>query len=360
MSLATTVALPVIVAPVQAQEVRTVASQDFKDVPKSHSAYKEIMAMRDQGIINGYPDNTFRPTQSISRVHTASLFVRTLALPPVRDGKEFKDVPKSSTYYNDVQTVYRAGIFDGKGDGTFGINDKLTRGQMAKVLVYAFDLEIQKGAIFSDIDADNWAKDFISTLYVNGITTGSNGKYMPNEAVSRAHYSAFLFRALNPDEAPKPEKSLEPNPPVVKPDPKPEQPMPPVVTPEPKPEPSINPFPKPESVKQPSDWTDGKMKEHDKVIADTVLQNAPKKGTGIQFGKTGYTLDRFDDPSFLKMVEQRLVDNMSGMSISQYVADVNEAIKTGDVVIAEDSSYGVYIKYGIYNGKSFPVIFTVM
>lgn len=48
-SLAMTVALPVIVVPVQAQEFRTEVSQDFKDVPKTHSAYKEIMAMREQG-----------------------------------------------------------------------------------------------------------------------------------------------------------------------------------------------------------------------------------------------------------------------------------------------------------------------
>lgn len=226
-TLAMMLATPVIVAPVQAEEVSTKVLPDFKDVPKSHSAYKEIMAMRDKKIINGYPDNTFRPAQSISRVHTASLFVRSMDLKPVRAGKEFKDVPKSSPYYNDVQTVYRAGIFDGNTNGMFGINDNLTRGQMAKVLVNAFELKIEKGYIFSDVGADNWAKDYISTLYVHGITVGSNGLYKPNDPVSRAHYAAFLYRALNPDDAPKPEKPLEPTPipkPEPKPDPKPQPP----------------------------------------------------------------------------------------------------------------------------------------
>ena len=35
---------------------------------------------------------------------------------------------------------------------------------------------------------------------------------------------------------------------------------------------------------------------------------------------------------FLKMVEQRLKDNMSGVSINEYVTDVNETIKTGNVI----------------------------
>lgn len=39
-----TVALPVIVTPVQAQEVRTEASQDFKDIPK-----KSLHIQRNNG-----------------------------------------------------------------------------------------------------------------------------------------------------------------------------------------------------------------------------------------------------------------------------------------------------------------------
>lgn len=63
---------------------------------------------------------------------------------------------------------------------------------MAKVLVSAFGLDIQKGYIFNDVFVNNWAKDYISTLYMNGITVGSNGKFMPNEPVSRVQYATFL------------------------------------------------------------------------------------------------------------------------------------------------------------------------
>ena len=111
MSLAMTVTLPVIVEPVQAQEVGGEVSQDFSDVLKNHSTYTEIMAMRAEGIISGYPDNTFRPAQSISRAHTAALFVRSLDLPAVRERKEFADVNPAHPYYKEVQKVYRAGIF---------------------------------------------------------------------------------------------------------------------------------------------------------------------------------------------------------------------------------------------------------
>ncbi|MEK5068045.1 S-layer homology domain-containing protein [Sporosarcina sp. FSL K6-1508] len=219
-SLAMAVALPAMVVPMQAQEVSAEVLQELKDVSKGNSAYKEIMAMYDQGIIDAYPGNLFKPAQSISRVHVASSFVQALDLTPVRAGKEFKDVPKTHPDYDIVQKVYRAGIFDGKDDGNFGIADNLTRAQMAKVIVEAFNLDIHKGYIFDDVSESHWAKDYISSLYMSGITTGSNGKYLPSDSVSRAHYAMFLYRALNPENAPKPDKPLTQTPPV-KPEPKP-------------------------------------------------------------------------------------------------------------------------------------------
>lgn len=225
LSLSVGLATAVAASPAQAAEIQKI---DFKDVPKTHGMYKEIMEMRDQGIIYGYHDNTFKPTQAITRVQVAALFNRSLDLKEVRKGKEFKDVPKSSPHYKNVQAVYKAGIFDGNSNGTFGASDKLTRSQMSKVLVKAFDLKLEKGYIFTDINEGHWYKDYVATLYANGITAGSNGKFMPNDSVTRAQYSAFLYRSLNPENAIKPSKPLQPTPPVTKP-----QPKPPVTNPQP-------------------------------------------------------------------------------------------------------------------------------
>lgn len=211
-----TAAIPVTPAPAHANEVE---KADFLDVPKTHLMYKEIMTMRTEGVINGYPDNSFRPSQAITRSEVAALSVRSLDLKPIRAGKEFKDVPASSVHYENVQAVYRAGIFDGNTDGTFGISDKLTRAQMSKVLVNAFGLKVEKGYIFEDIAENHWYKDYVATLYVNGITMGCQGKYMPTQSVTRAQYATFLFRALHPEQVTKPEKPLQSKPPVVKPAP---------------------------------------------------------------------------------------------------------------------------------------------
>lgn len=173
------------------------AATKFKDVNRSMWTYDMIHQMDDEGIIKGYPDNTFKPQKAVSRGQVAVMLDRALELDPIRPSKEFKDVPKSHMYYDEIQAVYRAGIFDGT-NGNFRPAEPLSRAQMAKVISIAFDLEPKSEANLSDVKG-LWVEDYVNAMYTNGITTGTNGKYLPNNKVTREHYAAFLYRALNKD-----------------------------------------------------------------------------------------------------------------------------------------------------------------
>src|SRR5690606_9580279 len=140
-----------------------------------------IIEMANKDIINGYPDGTFKPMKEISRAQVAVLFDRALDLKPIRSAKDFKDVPKDHMYFDEIQAVYQAGIFDGT-DGNFRPNESLSRAQMAKILTIAFDLKPQSDENLSDVEG-LWVEDYVKAMYTNGITTGDNGKYKPNEFV---------------------------------------------------------------------------------------------------------------------------------------------------------------------------------
>ena len=197
---------------------------------------------------------------------------------------------------------------------------------MAKVLVKAFDLELERGYIFTDVGADNWASDYIATLYTHGITTGSNGKFMPNNTVSRAHYAAFLYRALNPDKAPKPEKTLELT----------------LVVPETTNSGWVNVFPKDGTMKPPVGWSESMIEQHEQKIKDAVFNHSPKIGTGLSFGRGSMLVSNYDNPEALQNLAQSFKIINSDMTVEEWIADVNKAIETGEAVIARDNSYGVY------------------
>ncbi|MBD7983777.1 S-layer homology domain-containing protein [Sporosarcina sp. Sa2YVA2] len=169
----------------------------FIDVSSENPYFETINEMYNLGFISGYPDGTFKPAENISRKHVAVLLARVLPLEPVRQTKEFKDVPKTNLHHDSIQKVQRSGIMDGDENGNFNPDASLTRVQMAKVIDLAFDLAVKSNKDFIDVPPTHWGNEHVRALYSNGVTTGYEGYFKPNEKVTRAHYAVFIHRALN-------------------------------------------------------------------------------------------------------------------------------------------------------------------
>ena len=50
----------------------------FNDVPNNDNYLKAIEFLNENGIINGYPDNTFKPSNKVTRAEFATVLVKTL------------------------------------------------------------------------------------------------------------------------------------------------------------------------------------------------------------------------------------------------------------------------------------------
>ena len=196
-ALATAVAIPAVVAPIQTEA----ATKTFTDVPKSYVYYDVIMDMTSKSLINGYPDGTFKPNQSISRQHAAVLVDKAmnykgLKLPTNNVQYKPLDLPTTHIYYSQMKALLNAGILSEDGVGKVYPQKNLPRGAMAKILSIAFNLKATKENPFTDTDGQY--DQYISALYSNGLTTGyPDGTFKPNETLNRAHYSVFLNRAMN-------------------------------------------------------------------------------------------------------------------------------------------------------------------
>ncbi|MFJ7980573.1 S-layer homology domain-containing protein [Lysinibacillus xylanilyticus] len=168
----------------------------YSDVPTTYRYYNEIMSLSTMGIIQGYTDEQFKPTNSITRRQVFTMLSRynDLDLIPIREMIQFKDVTRFSADYQLILPFYSAGIIDGS-NGKMELSSNLTRAQLAKILVNTFDLKMKGTPTeFKDVSSKHYAYDYIQILASNGITKGSYGNFMPNEPVSREHFSVFLYR----------------------------------------------------------------------------------------------------------------------------------------------------------------------
>ncbi|GAJ97429.1 S-layer homology domain-containing protein [Geomicrobium sp. JCM 19055] len=183
------------------QQVVNAEEPALTDVEPGDFAYAEIYRGLERGIINGYPDHTYRPHQSISRGQVANLIVRALGLSYDGELTEtgFSDVDPDSSFAEAATLLSAEGIMVGSSEGTmFRPTEPISREQMASVLVRAFDIE-SSGEDVDVVDADlvhNSHLENVEALVSQGISVTSDNAFRPREDVTRAQFAVFLDRVL--------------------------------------------------------------------------------------------------------------------------------------------------------------------
>jgi hypothetical protein len=111
----------------------------FSDVNTKHWAWRYIEKARELGIISGYPDNTFRPDKEISRAEIAKIIIKARELPLDISGVAFSDVPTDHWAYDYIMTARNNDIVRGYVDGTFRPKRTATRAEACKMLFMITD-----------------------------------------------------------------------------------------------------------------------------------------------------------------------------------------------------------------------------
>jgi hypothetical protein len=110
----------------------------FNDVGPHDWSYGYVEAGVLRGIVGGYGDGSFRPNNPVTRGQLCKILViagQWPLLAPVE--ARFSDVPPGSTFYAYVETAHARGIISGYRDGTFRPSEHATRGQLSKMLYVA-------------------------------------------------------------------------------------------------------------------------------------------------------------------------------------------------------------------------------
>lgn len=117
----------------------------FEDLSESHPYYDAIYWMADHDIVSGYPDGTFRPDDSINRVEFLKIVLGAAGMDEnlvCRAYYNYSDVDWSAWYGNYVQKASCTNIVQGYPDQTFRPNDTINFVEAAKVAVMALGFEV--------------------------------------------------------------------------------------------------------------------------------------------------------------------------------------------------------------------------
>jgi hypothetical protein len=185
------------------RELHALRIVPFKDTPISHWAIEPVMLSGILGLVNGYPDNTFKPEAGITRAELVTVLVKSLGvrpeeLDPLTSKEVFTDVLRNNWAAKYVVYGSEHGFVTGYSDGTFQPNKVLNRAEGVTILArYARLAEaaaLNEGP-FPDLKADFWANKFIEPAKKAGMLDYLAGKeFKPSDVFTRAEACEVLYR----------------------------------------------------------------------------------------------------------------------------------------------------------------------
>ncbi len=172
----------------------------YDDMSGYEWAASAVLALTEDGIVNGTGEKKFAPERYLTREEFMKLLVNTFNLADHRAVCTFTDVTdKNAWYYIYVASAQAAGITTGRGDGTFGVGDYVTREEMA-TLVYRAAVKAgvkMNGSagtnLYSDMSTlSDYSIEAVTALTNLGVMSGSYGKFSPKDYASRAQAAVVI------------------------------------------------------------------------------------------------------------------------------------------------------------------------
>jgi len=179
-----------------------------------HWAQSQIESLVGQGVVNGYPDGSFKPENTITRAEFMTMANKAFKFTESAT-IDYKDVQPSDWFAGEVARAKAAGYIAGYQDGTMQPNKQISRQEVAIIVakILKLDTLAANEALQQFKDASSipsWSKAYLAAAVKAALIKGyPDGTVKAENSIKRAEAVVILSQALKP-------LGIEPAPPVAK------------------------------------------------------------------------------------------------------------------------------------------------
>ncbi|PIR52750.1 hypothetical protein COU76_04805, partial [Candidatus Peregrinibacteria bacterium CG10_big_fil_rev_8_21_14_0_10_49_10] len=170
--------------------------------PASHEGMAALF-LQERGIIEGFPDGTFKGSLPVNRVQAAKMLLLAAGyqISKLENRGIFPDVEAGSWYEPFVMNATRYGLMQGYPDRTFGPALTVKRAEFLKMLGNAFKLEQYIPHTYIDVPPGEWFEPYAGiaqkyNLFLYDDNHLQPGAPMTRDEVAWALYQIMLYREL--------------------------------------------------------------------------------------------------------------------------------------------------------------------
>lgn len=174
----------------------------YSDVQLLYGCYNAVRYVTINGLMPGFSDTLFLPELATDRVTLADLLYRIEGSPKVSGAIGFTDLETDYIYVDAIKWISQNGILNGYADNTFRPHDQITR-ELLTVVLYNYarykGLDVSASADLSQYaDADNispWALDAMQWAMAQELFYGYPIAYIiPQTMVTRAELAEIIYK----------------------------------------------------------------------------------------------------------------------------------------------------------------------
>jgi hypothetical protein len=178
-------------------EAHIMRLETFADVPDGYWAKMPIEANAAMGTVAGFADGSFKPESGLSRADQVVMLVRAkgIALPPEPAKVVFRDVKPDFWAAKYIEIAAREGLVEGYPDKTFRPNNNVSRveGIVMTTRFASLPLHSEVASTFNDLPADHWAAKYVEAAKSAGLIKFIQANALqPGQALTRAESMAMV------------------------------------------------------------------------------------------------------------------------------------------------------------------------
>ncbi|QLG39806.1 glycosyl hydrolase 53 family protein [Paenibacillus sp. E222] len=182
----------------------------LNDLQSYSWAIKEVQNLYGKGIISGMTDTRFSPQGELTRAQFLQMIMKGIGesrLPDTSTSAPM-DVKNDQWYSDSVRLGLEMGIVQGRADGSFAANERITREDMAVMLNRAIQIMKQNTSAAVDSTPNNtafndnadiaeYAKQAVAAMQEQGLLKGrADGSFAPKLHANRAQGAVAVARMM--------------------------------------------------------------------------------------------------------------------------------------------------------------------
>lgn len=183
---------------VEAYTVESTSTSRFYDI-SGHWAAGYIEKIASDGSLSGYPDGSFKPDRFVTRAEFTTILVNVFKLNGTVDDA-YSDVSPDDWYYKYIMKATANSLIYGS-DGKFRPEENITR-QDAALIVHRLlkqkGITMENGTDYIDAaDISDYAVEAVSELSGIGVVHGNEGRFLPQNYITRAETATIIAFATD-------------------------------------------------------------------------------------------------------------------------------------------------------------------